>query len=207
MVRREWHPPSREPRYSCCSDRSRRNRSCRRTTRRVNRMLRLAIFVSASSITLKSNLRSSGASGGNVRGSVGCSCRHETRKLASYDAGHAGYRCCAGLPCGKSGCKRSSYWPRSGLGISSTVRLDSMPESRVRIYDPSDTVAPPKMTQNRPSTHANIRARSCGGCEMFICHTPITARGICEVDRRISFEMLLPSQRTSEHLTEGCARA
>lgn len=32
---------------------------------------------------LARNPRSSGASGGRVRGSVGCSCRQETRKLAS----------------------------------------------------------------------------------------------------------------------------
>ncbi|CPB28033.1 Uncharacterised protein [Mycobacterium tuberculosis] len=46
-------------------------------------MPRSASLVNALSITLKSYLRSSGASGGRVRGSVGCSCRQETRKLAS----------------------------------------------------------------------------------------------------------------------------
>ena len=54
-------------------------------------------------------------------GSVGCSCRHDTRKVALYDLGQAGYRCCAELPCGESGFKRSSYWPGSGLGTSCAV--------------------------------------------------------------------------------------
>ena len=54
-------------------------------------------LVSASSIALKSYLRSSGASGGSVLGSGGCSCRQGTRKLASSDAGHAGYRFWGGI--------------------------------------------------------------------------------------------------------------
>lgn len=52
-----------------------------------------------------------------MRGSTGCNCRHETRRLASYDAGQEEYRCCAELPCGKSGFS-ISYRPRSGFGIS-----------------------------------------------------------------------------------------
>lgn len=84
-------------------------------------MLRLPSLASASSMELKSNLRSSGASGGNVRGSTGCNCRHETRRLASYDAGQAEYRSCAELLCGNSGFSISSYWPRNGLGISCAV--------------------------------------------------------------------------------------
>lgn len=44
----------------------------------------------SAAVGVPANLRSSGASRGSVRGSVGCTCGHETRNLASYDAGLAG---------------------------------------------------------------------------------------------------------------------